>query len=129
MSVLPPGAARGLFDSLGNLAGTLVDVAQTRLSLLSIDLEEGHQQLLSLIITVVVALMGLAVGAVLTTIALVYAFWDTHRLLVLGILATVYLTAGAASLILALRRARARPRLFAASLAELAKDRLLLARR
>ena len=48
---------------------------------------------------------------------------DTHRLLTLGILATFYVASAMASGAVAVYRARTAPRLFAASLSELSKDR------
>lgn len=124
-----PAATRGLLDSLSNVAGTLVTILQTRLSLLSADMEDGHRQFLTLLIRIIAALMGLGIGVILATIAVVSIYWDTHRTLALALLAGGYLLAGGVCLYLAVRNARTRPRIFAASLDELAKDRLLLTRR
>lgn len=124
-----PGATRGLLDSLSNVAGTLVTILQTRLSLLSADMEDGHRQFLTLLVSIIAALMALGIGLILATIAVVSIYWDTHRTLALALLAGGYLIAGGVCLYVAVRRARSRPRMFAASLDELAKDRLLLIRR
>ena len=59
---------------------------------------------------------------------LVAAFWDTHRLLVLGLLAGAFLTAGIAAWAMAVSKTRTKPKLFAASLSELRKDRQQLTR-
>jgi len=59
----------------------------------------------------------------LAVLLLVVAFWDTHRLLVLGSLAGLFLAAGGAAGWFVLHIARTRPRLFATSLSELLKDR------
>jgi len=75
------------------------------------------------------ALFFLGVGLVLAAILLVVAFWDTHRLLVLGSLAGFFLAAGMAAGAYALHKAKTRPRLFAASLSELFKDRQQLVSR
>ncbi len=69
------------------------------------------------------ALLCLGIGVVLATILLVVAFWDTHRLLVLGALAGFFLAVGMAVWVFAMYKARTKPRLFAASLSELFKDR------
>jgi len=53
----------------------------------------------------------------------VAVFWESHRLVALGGLTGFFLIAGAAVGWLAMHKVRTRPRLFAASLAELSKDR------
>ena len=121
--------SKGLLDSLTILAGTLVAIAHTRLELLSTDLEEDRVHWTSLLVLALAALFCLGIGVVLATMLVVVAFWDTHRLLVLGVLAGSFLAAGLAAWRYAVHKARAKPRLFAASLSELSKDRQQLASR
>jgi uncharacterized membrane protein YqjE len=123
-----PGESRGLIESLKALAATLVAIAHTRLDLLASDLEEERVHLFSLLVLALVGLFFLGVGVVLAAMLLVAAFWDTHRLLVLGLLAGTFLAAGIAAWALAMRKARAKPKLFAASMSELLKDRQRLTR-
>lgn len=123
------GEGRGLLESLTVLAATLVAIAHTRLELLSTDLEEAREHLFLQQVLVLSALFFIGVGVVLATILLVAAFWDTHRLLVLGSLAGFFLAAGAAVWLYAMHKARTRPRVFAASLSELFKDRQQLVSR
>ncbi|MDD2915225.1 MAG: phage holin family protein [Gallionella sp.] len=118
-----PVGGKGLLESLTALAATLISIAHTRLDLLSSDLEEEREHLLSLQVLILVALFCLGVGVVLVTILLVVAFWDTHRILVLGLLAGLFLAAGLAAWLFAMHKARTKPRVFAASLSELLKDR------
>ena len=118
-----PGESKGLLESLTVLAATLVALAHTRLDLLSTDLEEEREHLLSLLVLSLVTLLCLGLGVVLATLLLVAAFWDTHRLLVLASLAGFFLAAGMAAWGFAIHKARSKPRLFAASLSELVKDR------
>lgn len=120
---------KGLLESLTTLAATLVDVAHTRLDLFFSDIEEDREHLLALLALSLVAMFCLGVGVVLSTILLVVAFWESHRLLVLGIMATLFLTAGAVTWALALQKVRKKPRLFGASLSELAKDHQQLSSR
>jgi len=129
MSEKTPGGSQGLLESLTAMAATLVAVVHTRLALLSADVEEDRAHALSLLVLALAALFCLGVGVVLAAILLVVAFWDTHRLLVLGSLAGFFLAAGMAAGMFALHKARTKPRLFAASLAELFKDRQQLAAR
>jgi uncharacterized membrane protein YqjE len=115
--------SRGLMESLTTLTSTLVAIAHTRLDLLSTDLEEEREHLLSLMMLNLVALFCFCIGVVLAMILLTVVFWDTHRLLVLGLLTGFYLTASVATWAFAVRKARIKPRLFAASMSELLKDR------
>lgn len=122
-------AGKGLLESLSQLAATLVAIVHTRLDLLSSDLEEDREHWLALLVLALAALFLLGVGVVLATILLVMVFWDSYRLLALGGLAVFFLSAGLAVWQVALHRARAKPRLFAATLSELSKDRQQLASR
>ncbi|MDO8349961.1 MAG: phage holin family protein [Gallionella sp.] len=119
----------GLLNSLGKFAATLTAVVQTRLELLSADLDEDREHWLSLLTLVLTALFCLSVGVLLTTILLVVVFWDTQRILVLGILAGLFLSGGVAAWLFALHKIKTKPRIFAASLLELSKDRQQLASR
>lgn len=124
-----PSGNKGLLESLTTLAATLVAIAHTRLDLLSADLEEEREHLLSLLVLALVALFCLGIGVVLAALLLVAAFWDTHRLLVLGLLAGFFLAVGMAAWMFAMHKARIKPRIFAASLSELLKDRQQLVSR
>ena len=117
------GASKGLLESLTTLAATLVAIAHTRLDLLSADLEVDREHFLSLLVLTLAALFCVGVGVVLATILLVAAFWDTHRLMLLGSLAGFFLVAGVAAWAFAMHKARKMPRVFATSLSELLKDR------
>jgi len=129
MSERTPVESKGLLESLTILTGTLVAIAHTRLDLLSADLEEERAHLFSLLALTLAALFCLGIGVVLATILLVVAFWDTHRLLTLGALAGFYLVIGMGVWAFALHKVRTKPRLFAASLSELFKDRQQLTSR
>lgn len=115
--------AGGLFESLKTLSGSLVGIVHTRLELLSTDIAEERAHLTTLLVLGLVALFCLGVGVVLLAILIAVAFWDTHRLAALGGLTGFFMIAGAGLAWLALHKARTKPRLFDASLAELSKDR------
>ncbi len=119
----------GLVDSLTATAATGVAIVHTRLDLLSTDLEEELEHLVSLTLFALGAFFCLGVGVVLTASLLVFSVWDSHRLLALGVLSAVFLGAGVGAIAVALKKIKAKPRLFAASLTELSKDRQWLAPR
>lgn len=124
-----PGATRspGLLASLRNFAATLVGVAQTRLELLSNEVEEERLRLLQLLLTAFIALFFFALGIVMLTLAVATLFWDTHRVLVTLLFAVLYLGIGAIFWLMVRSKAREKSRLFSASIAELAKDQQQLA--
>ena len=124
-----PGAAPspGLLVSLRNLAETLVAVVQTRLELLSTEVEEERLRLLQLLLAASVALFFSALGIIMLTLFVVVLLWDDHRVLVTILFAVLYLGIGAIFALVARSKAREKFRLFSTSIAELAKDRQQLA--
>jgi uncharacterized membrane protein YqjE len=123
MATEPTEIDGGLFDSLKALASTLVAMTHTRLDLLSTDLEEDRVRLGSLLVAFMLALFSLGVGVVLLALLVVVAFWDTHRLIALGGMAGFFMACGLIAWGVARHGLKTKPRLFAASLAELSKDR------
>lgn len=114
---------KGLMNSLSTLATTLVAVIYTRLDLLSTDIEEEREHLMSLVSLSLISLFCLMVGVVLMTVLLIVALWETYRLEAIGLLAGFFITAGLIAWYFVKRKAKAKPRLFLASLLELRKDR------
>lgn len=78
---------------------------------------------MSVMVMMLVALFCLGVGVLLLAILVVVAFWDSYRLPVLVGLTGIFLAGGVAAFSFARHQIRTKPRLFAASLAELSKDR------
>jgi len=120
-----PGTSRrgGLFDSLKMLTATLIAIVHTRLELLSTELGEERVRLSSMLLWALVALFCAGLGVVLATLFVVLALWDTHRLLALGIPAILFLLGATLAWLVVWGKARSKPRLFAATLTELSKDR------
>lgn len=118
-----PREAEGLLASLKTLTLTLVGVVQTRLELLSTDVAEERARLTAILISAMVALFCIGVGVVLLAIFVVVMFWDTYRLLTLGLLTAIFLASGIGLWIVTMQKMRNKPRLFDASISELAKDR------
>lgn len=127
MAESAPNRGHGLLESIARLAGSLAGVAHTHLDLLSSDIEKTRSQAVSLAVAAMVTLFCFATGMVLAVMLIVAAFWETHRLLVLALLSGFFLAAGIAAWLVAARKARAKPRVFATSLSELLKDRQRLA--
>ncbi len=71
----------------------------------------------------IASLVFLALGLVMFSFLIVAAFWDSYRLHAVGGLAAFYLLLGFVTAAVIRQQQRQRPRLFAATLAELHKDR------
>jgi uncharacterized membrane protein YqjE len=113
----------GLLQSLRGYLATWVDLLRTRLDLFSTELQEEKERAQQLLVLAATALLCLTFGALLVTFFVVAVFWETnYRLAVLGGLALLYLAAGTIAAMITRRRIRARPKLFSATLGELAKD-------
>ncbi len=120
-------SARGpisrLLRSLGNVLASLIDVGQTRLELLTLELQAEVRRAASLLAIGFFTLFFAGMGCLLAGLSLIFAFWDVHRILVsLLVTAFFFLLAslGAWKLSAQLRR---KPPLLGDTLAELRKDR------
>lgn len=113
----------GLFDSLKALLATLVGIAHTRVELISTEVEEQFVRLVWLLVWALVALLFAFAGVILSAIAFIVLFWDSNRVLAAAGLAAAFVLLAVIAVLGFIARAKARPRLFKASLDELAKDR------
>ena len=117
-----------LLDSITNLARNIVSLAETRLTLFALDIQETGLNLLSLLVISGVILTCFGLALILVTLLVVVIFWDTHRLLALGGATAFYAVAGLGLWYVVLAKFRTMPRFFAATRGEFAKDREWLAR-
>jgi uncharacterized membrane protein YqjE len=122
METTPHGPA-GILSSLRSLGDGLLACAQDRIELVSIELQEEKCRLIRIFVWVsAVVFLGM-MAIVFGSLTMVYLFWESARLAVLGGLAAFY--AGACVVIIvAFRRHLARqPDPFSATQQELAEDR------
>lgn len=117
------GPATGLFKSMGGLLHTVLTMAQTRIELLATELQEEVQRAAKLLILGFVALVCGFIGLLLAALTIVFAFWDSHRVLAAGIVTIAFFVFTAIAVIVVLAKLKAKPRLLQASLTELARDR------
>ena len=117
------GHAEGLLDSLRNLARTFIAILQTRLEIFASELDEQRELLARIAVLAAAAAFCLALAVILLVLFIVVLFWDTNRLLAIGALAGAFLAGGVIALLMLRTAVKHRPRLLAASLAELRKDR------
>lgn len=107
-------------------ARTLLSFVLTRTRLAATEVEEQAVRLVEILIWLAVALLFLAVAVVFVAIVIVLMFWDSNRLLATGLLATLFVAIGAGAALIARTRWLERPKLLAATLAELERDRQTL---
>jgi uncharacterized membrane protein YqjE len=119
------GHTAGLLESLRNLARTFLAILQTRLEIVASEIEEGRTRLARIVVLAAVAGFCLALTLILLVFFLVVLFWDTDRLLAIGVLTGVFAAGGIAACLM-LRAAIRRPKFLSATLAELRKDRAKL---
>ena len=118
-----PGRAEGLFESLRNLARTSLAIVQTRIEIFASEIDEERARLARIAVLAAIAALCVALVVILAGFFLVVLFWDTDRLLAIGVLAGVFAVGGIAAC-LGLRSAISqRPKFLSATLAELRKDR------
>ncbi|HUY03056.1 MAG TPA: phage holin family protein [Rhodocyclaceae bacterium] len=121
-----PAQAGGLFASLRGLLASGIELLHNRLELFGTELEEEKLRLLGLLAYGAAAFFLFGAGVVFLGIFLTVLFWDSNRLLVLAFFTAAFLIGGGFALYKARAHAHAETRLFAASLAELARDRAAL---
>lgn len=118
-----PASASGMFQSLSRFSGTLLGIVHTRLELLRTELQEEVQHAAKLALWGFVAafagLMALFMGA----LTVVFAFWDTHRLIASLAMVGLFLLIAVAAALVTSHKLRTKPPMLDATLAELAKDR------
>jgi uncharacterized membrane protein YqjE len=118
-----PGPVSGLFKSLANLVATAIAIAQTRVELLTTELQEEVHRAAELLVWTLVALLAAAMGLFLTALVIIFVFWDTHRVLASVAVASAFFVLAAAALLTLRAKVRHRPKLLEGTFAELAKDR------
>ena len=116
----------GLLYSIKHLGGSLLGAAKTRLAILATELEEERVRLERMLLFALTAVFCAGMTIVLIVAFIVIYFWDTHRLIAVAGLAAAFLCVGAVCGLILRDMARNRPKLFAVTREELAKDQAML---
>jgi len=117
-----------LLSSIKNLVSTGASIAQTRLELLSVDVQIARNKLINLLVMIVSALFFLFFGLVMLALLIVIYSWESDRMLAFGLLTTAFISIGLILALVIMQALRNMPKLFKASIAEFAKDREELSR-
>ena len=118
---------RGLGSALGQLATAAVDLLRTRAELAALDFDEARELAKDRITLLVIGLGCLAMAMLGVTAFVVAYFWDTYRLTAVGAVTLAYLLAGVLALWRFSVHRQNDPKPFAATIAELERDREWLA--
>ena len=117
-----------LRDAVARLVDALLGLARTRLELVSIEYAEERSRIVRRLACLVIGIGCLLIALLFTAAGVIMFFWDTHPFAAVVGVVVVFAGAGA---VLLWRRAEighTAPTPFAASLAELEKDRAALKR-
>lgn len=118
-----------LLSSLKNLVSTGASIAQTRLELISTDVQIARAKFISLLVMIIFTLFFLFFGLVMLALLIVIYSWEANRIFALSLLTGGFLSVGIILALVVLRSLKTMPKLFEATIAELSKDRQELAKR
>lgn len=117
------GPAANLLASLRRVMSTLIAMVETRLELLVVEFEEERVRLGEMLVLGALAFLCLMLSIILIAFLIIVLFWETHRIeSMLGVIVFFLLAAFALGRAVVAKK-RERPRLFAATLGELRRDR------
>jgi len=119
-------AINSFLESVGELLVTAMEMAHTRLELAFLELQQGLEGLVGVLLWSLIALFAAGLGLLFGGLALVFLFWDTHRVLVAALIMLLFLLLAAIAAAIVRGKLRAQRALFATTVTELNKDRELI---
>jgi uncharacterized membrane protein YqjE len=117
------GPISALIGSLKNALSTLIAIAQTRLEIVSTELQEEIGRAANLLLWAFVALFAAGMGLFVGALVLIFAFWETHRVLVSVLVMSFFFVLALSAALVLRAKLKSRPRLFEATIAEFSRDR------
>ena len=106
----PEARVSGFLDSVGKLVVTVLEMAHTRLELVFLELQEGLEGLVGVVLWLLTALLAAGLGLLFGGLTLIFVFWDSHRVLVAALIMCVFLLLAAAAARAAVRMSFTGPR-------------------
>jgi len=113
----------GLLGSLRGFADGLLGSVHDRVELLSIELHEEKHRFIQVILWIAGVILSGMLAIIFASLALVFLFWDTHRVEVACGLAALYAIAFGVVVVAFRRYLERQPRPFSGTLSELQRDR------
>ncbi len=111
-----------LLGTLRGAATGALGLLRTRLELLKLEAAEEAARLIGLLLWGFAAVLLGVVGAAFLAVFLTVLWWESHRMLALGVFSALFIAAAAFAILTTARLARQGSQLFSASLAELRRD-------
>lgn len=118
--------ASGLFASVRGLLATALAVAQTRLELVTTEIEEELHRVAEILLWMFVVVFFAGLTVLMFAFVVVVAFWEEHRLLAAALTTLVFLGLVLAALAIVRAKIRARPKLLESTIDEIRRDRAAL---
>jgi uncharacterized membrane protein YqjE len=115
-------AETGLFASLRRMLATLLTLAQTRLELVGVEIEEQIAHAAAVLLWSITAIFCASLSVLLLALTIVIAFWDQHRLLAASLVTATFAVTALVAGLVARHRLRTRPRLLAVLAREFERD-------
>ena len=126
MSATNPDPSRGpagqLLASVRGLLATAVEIGRTRLELLSVELQDEVHRTARLLVFGLTAVLAASAGVLFAGLAVIFALWDTHRILASVLVTVAFFLVAALAAFQVRSRLQSRPRFLQGTLAELAQD-------
>jgi uncharacterized membrane protein YqjE len=124
-----PASRRGLRTAAAQFAETLLGLGRTRLELAAVEFEEARARAAERLVLSLVAGLCFALAVLVASMLVVVLFWDTYRIAALCAVTIAYALLGLVALWRLAVRKKSETPAFAATLAELERDREWLANR
>lgn len=118
-----PQRPERLAVSLKGFVASLIEIVHVRLELITVEARDEALRLTELLVYGALAIAFLTFGIAFLAVLLTVLLWDSHRLLVLTLFSTLFITLGAVAAVVARARMAEGTRLFASTLDELKRDR------
>jgi uncharacterized membrane protein YqjE len=116
------GPISHFFTSVTGLFGDLLSAAQTRLELVTTEIQEEIHRTAEVLLWSVIGIASAGMGLLLAALAVIFAFWDTHRLLASVLVTLVFFVIAIIAASVVASKMRGKPRLLSSTLGELARD-------
>ena len=110
-----------MFSTFTRMLRTVGNVAENRVELFVTEWREERLRLLDMLVLLLAGTVCAMMALLVITLAIIVVFWDTHRMLVLGLIILAY-AGGAGMLFWALRSRLGRWQAFSETLDQIKKD-------
>lgn len=119
----PAGRPSGLFASLRDLLATLLAIAETRLELVTTELEEELHRIAEILAWAFVLIFFGGMTVLMLALLIIVLWWEDHRVLAASLTCLGFLLITATAALVLRARVAARPKLLDATIEELKRDR------